>query len=84
MSGQKAISTDKVCEAIRHISKMEIWGSFTLCFEGGNVTKMIDNFIWTANEVEKGDNLTDPSEVLKRTLPSAISTKKLVVRTGRV
>jgi len=76
------IPLDNVCNAIERISGMEVWGSLTLCFEGGNVTKIIDNFMWTANDAEKGAGLTDPAEVIKRTLPSSITKKKLVVRTG--
>ena len=76
-----AIPTDKVCEAIRSISAMGVWGTLTLNFEAGDITKITDGFVWKPGEVEANGGITGPSEVIKKTLPP-ILVKRKMARSG--
>jgi hypothetical protein len=75
-----AIPIEKVCEVIKGISAMGVWGTFTLNFEDGNVTKVIDNFVWKAGESETVGFVTGPSEQIKKLHPAV--KKRMVIKAG--
>jgi len=75
-----AIPIDKVCEAIRNIAAMGVWGTFTLNFEAGEITKITDGFVWKAGDVERNGGITGPSDAIKKTLPAI--KKRMVIRAG--
>jgi len=74
-----AIPIEKVCEVIKSISAMGVWGTITLNFEEGGVTKLIDNFIWKAGESEGQGFVIGPSEQIKKLKP--ISKGRMVIKT---
>jgi hypothetical protein len=74
------IPIEKVCDAMRSLSEMGIWGAITFNFEAGGVTKITDNFVWKAGDVEDC-SITGPSEVIKKMLPAA-KKKRMVIRAG--
>ena len=74
-----AIPIEKVCNAVKELSAMGVWGPLTLNFEDGAITKISDGFIWKALDLEEG-NITGAAEVLKKTLPIK---KKFTIRTNK-
>ncbi|GHU65008.1 hypothetical protein FACS189447_03170 [Spirochaetia bacterium] len=78
--GSAPIPISRVNDLIEKISTMGVWGSVTLCFEEGNVTKIVDDFVWTAADMSK--DMAAPSEAIKRILPSSTTKKRMVIRTG--
>ena len=76
----KNIPIEKVCDVIKKMADLGVWGSVTLCFDDGNVTKIVDNLVWTARDSERGHNPSDPSEIIKAAIPQ----RKMIVRTGKV
>jgi len=71
-----SIPIEKVCEVIKSVSSMGVWGSITFNFQDGEVTQITDNFFWKAADLEKGDFVTGPSEQIKK------PHKRIVVRAG--
>jgi len=78
-NSSQTIPIDKVCEVIKSMSAMGVWGTFTLNFEEGNVTKLLDNFIWKAGESEEPGFVIGPSEQIKKLKP--ISKGRMVIKT---
>jgi hypothetical protein len=78
-STNPVIPVEKVCEVIKSISAMGVWGTVTLNFEDGGVTKIIDNFVWKASDADKAGFVMGPSEQIKKPHPPAAK-KRIVIR----
>jgi hypothetical protein len=74
------IPIEKVCDVLKSISAMGVWGTITFNFQEGEVTQINDNFVWKAGELEKPDFVTGPLEQIKKLHPSV--KKRMVIRTG--
>jgi hypothetical protein len=72
------IPIEKVCDVIKGVSAMGVWGSITFNFQDGEVTQINDNFIWKAGDIEKSGFVTGPSEQIKKLHPAV--KKRMVIR----
>jgi hypothetical protein len=61
---------------------MGVWGGVLLNFEEGHITKIIDEFVWTGNDLDS--DFSSPSHAIKAALPQSTARKKLVIRAGGV
>jgi hypothetical protein len=78
--GKKAeIPLSKLYDYLEMAAKTGVWGGLLINFEEGRVTKIIEEFVWTGNDI--GNDFLGPSRAIKMPPPRSVAKKKLVVKT---